>query len=222
MQHGHKHAHGLYHRHSAVDLEPFVKAPESIIVKRSSSTVDTPADAPADLDDGSDSMINLMLIILGIVFFALVLVLVLFLFRRARHARQAQEKTEDLPSYYDAAGNTKNHHGLTIETTHNGKPSVLHISKDGKPMLPNPDSPPHSPDNVPEIRITFPDEQDEHGRNQKGQVLIVRVGENATVGLEPVPDEQLPAYEKDAKSQFYSVDMDDIGGLKEKDRTIFQ
>lgn len=89
-------------------------------------------------------------------------------------------------------------------------------------MLANPHSPPHSPDNVPEIHITFPDEQDEQGRPKSGRVLVVRVGDNATVGLEPVREEQLPAYEKEAKGGFYTIDMNQIGGLKEKDRNMFQ
>ncbi|KAL2213197.1 hypothetical protein CC79DRAFT_8054 [Sarocladium strictum] len=199
-----------------ISITPFVKSPEDLS-KRSS----TSQDMPADIDDGSDSMINLMLVVLGIVFFALILVSILFVFRRVRRNRQLQGHT--LPSYYDAAGSVKNPRGLTIETTHpNGRSSVLVIGRDGQPMLPNPNSPPHSPDNVPEIRITFPDEQDAQGRHQSGRVLVVRVGENATVGLEPVQEEQLPAYEKDAKAGFYSVDMDQIGGLKEKDRNLFQ
>jgi hypothetical protein len=194
---------------------PFVKSPEGLFKRNSSAQ-----DMPADLDDGSDNMINLMLIVLGIVFLALILVSFLFVFRRVRRNRLLQAET--LPSYYDAAGSVKNTRGLTIETTHNGRSSVLVIGRDGQPMLPNPNSPPHSPDNVPEIRITFPDEQDEQGRQQNGRVLVVRVGENATVGLEPVNEEQLPAYSKEEKAGFYSLDMDDIGGLKEKDRNLFK
>lgn len=85
-------------------------------------------------------------------------------------------------------------------------------------MLANPSSPPHSPDNVPEIHITFPEEEDESGRRKSGRVLVVRVGDNATVGMEPLDEEQLPAYEKESSHQFYSIDMDDIGGLREKER----
>lgn len=83
-------------------------------------------------------------------------------------------------------------------------------------MIKNPSSPPLSPDNVPEIRITFPDEQDASGRRTSGRVVIVRVGERGNVGLEPVRDEQLPAYEKQSGEKFHSIDMDRIGGLKEK------
>ncbi len=83
-------------------------------------------------------------------------------------------------------------------------------------MLANPNSPPLSPENVPEIRITFPDEQDESGRLKSGRVVVVRVGETS-IGLEPLQDEQLPAYEKEGGERFHSIDMDRIGGLKEKE-----
>ena len=82
-------------------------------------------------------------------------------------------------------------------------------------MISNPSSPPLSPDNVPEIRITFPDEQDEAGRRKSGRVVVVRVGETG-VGLEPLKEEQLPAYEKETGERFHSIDMERIGGLKEK------
>lgn len=166
--------------------------------------------------EGSDNerMIDLSLLVLGLLFFSLILVSCLWLLRRARQRRMQAEET--LPSYYDAK---RNHRGLTIETTHNGRASVLVISRDGKPMLRSPNSPPHSPDNVPEIHITFPDEKDAQGQQKSGRVLVVRVGDNATVGLEPMHDEQLPAYEKEAKGQFYSLDMNEIGGLKEKNHT---
>lgn len=82
-------------------------------------------------------------------------------------------------------------------------------------MASSPSSLPLSPDNVPEIRITFPDEQDEAGRPKSGRVVVVRVGETG-VGLEPLRDEQLPAYEKESGERFHSLDMERIGGLKEK------
>jgi hypothetical protein len=161
-------------------------------------------------------MIDMTLLVLGLLLFALILVSCLWLLRRARQRRM---QAESLPSYHDIS---RNRHGLTIETTHNGRASVLVIGRDGNPMLRSPNSPPHSPDNVPEIHITFPDEKDAQGHHKSGRVLVVRVGDNATVGLEPMHNEQLPAYEKEAKGQFYSLDMNEIGGLKEKDRTVFQ
>lgn len=169
-------------------------------------------------DDGNSNVIHLLIIVLSVlVVLGLLLVGVLILLKRTR---RQQRQRNSLPQYNDvvqdngARGN--NHQRLTIETR-NGRSSVL-VMKDGQPMLANPSSPPHSPDNVPEIHITFPEEEDESGRRKSGRVLVVRVGDNATVGMEPLDEEQLPAYEKESSHQFYSIDMDDIGGLREKER----
>ncbi|KAK2604330.1 hypothetical protein N8I77_007272 [Diaporthe amygdali] len=149
-------------------------------------------DVLAEDDEGSPNVINLLIIILAVVVvLGLLLGGVLFILRRMRNNQQR---------------------------TRNGHSSVLVFNKDGQPMLANPNQPPHSPDNVPEIHITFPEEEDDSGRRKSGRVLVVRVGDNATVGMEPLDEEQLPAYEKESSHQFYSIDMDDIGGLKEKKR----
>jgi len=167
-----------------------------------------------------DTVINAMIALLSLVFFGLVLVAILVLLKRMR--KQQQMRAEILPQYYDSevkSGRNANHRRLTINTG-NGRRSVLVFNRDGSPMLANPSSPPHSPDNVPEIHITFPDEHDEQGRRKSGRVVVVRVGD-ATVGMEPLQEEQLPAYEKEGKGQFYSIDIDHIGGLKEKDPREF-
>jgi cbb3-type cytochrome oxidase subunit 3 len=166
----------------------------------------------------NDSIVNLLIAVLSLLFFGLMLLGLLFMFRRMR--RQRQMRAEVLPQYYDVdVKRTHNHRGLTIQTgqSNDGRASVIVINQDRQPMLSNPRSPPHSPDNVPQIHITFPDEHDDQGRTKSGRVLLVRVGDNAAVGLEPLSEEQLPAYEKDSKSQFYAVDLDKIGGLKEKE-----
>ncbi|KAI1641035.1 hypothetical protein F4809DRAFT_296254 [Biscogniauxia mediterranea] len=167
-------------------------------------------------DGQSDTVINLMIAFLGVAFLGLVLVAVLVMLRRARHQRRMRE--ESLPHYNDVkheeAGNSQR---FTIQTP-DGRSSFLVVN--GRPMLADPNAPPHSPTNIPQIHITFPDEQDEHGRQKNGRVVVVRVGDT-TVGLEPVKEEQLPAYEKESSSGFYSIDMDGIGGLKEKERTQF-
>ena len=180
------------------------------------------SDDSSDSEDGSDKMINILLLALALVFFILVLLSAFFLFRRYR--RQQRMRNEVRPTYYDSKHHVSgpNPRGLTIETSHNGRSSTIYIGRDGQPMLANPNSPPHSPDNVPEIHITFPDEQDDEGKRRSGRVLVVRVGDNATVGLEPMQEEPLPAYEKEAKNGFYSLDMDQIGGLKEKDPNLFK
>lgn len=164
--------------------------------------------------DDKSSTVNLLIALLCVVFFGLLSLASLVLLRRMRRQKKMMEET--LPQYQDVK-RTGNHRGLTIQTSGgNGRSSVIVVNGNGQPMLANPHSPPHSPDNVPEIHITFPDEQDEQGRRKSGRVVVVRVGET-TVGLEPLHEEQLPAYEKESSTQFYSVDIDKIGGLKEKE-----
>lgn len=90
------------------------------------------------------------------------------------------------------------------------------------------DSPP--PSDVPEIRITFPEEQDDQGKTVGGRVVVVRIGESGGIGLEPLDEKKeiemqghgyqekdiekdgLPAYEH---TRFESLDLDRMGGLKE-------
>lgn len=172
-------------------------------------------DAPVLADSSSNNntqVINLLIALLALIFIGLLSFALLTVLRRMRTKKQAMAST--LPQYNDVK-RTGNHRRLTIQTG-DGRSSTIVIGRDGQPMLANPQQPPHSPDNVPEIHITFPDEQDEQGRSKSGRVVVVRVGDT-TVGLEPLDEEQLPAYEKESKSQFYAIDIDKIGGLKEKE-----
>ncbi|KAI5281012.1 hypothetical protein KEM52_004020, partial [Ascosphaera acerosa] len=50
------------------------------------------------------------------------------------------------------------------------------------------DEPP--PSAVPEIRITFPDDEDAHGRRVAGRVVVVRIGESGGIGLEPLDEKR--------------------------------
>ena len=159
------------------------------------------------------SVVNLLIALLVLVFVGLLAFALFVLLRRMR--RQKQMRNDTLPQYHDVK-RTGNHRRLTIQTGSNGRSSIIVVGGKGQPMLANPQSPPHSPDNVPEIHITFPDEHDEQGRPRSGRVVVVRVGETS-VGLEPLNNDQRPAYEKESKTQFYAIDMDKIGGLKEKE-----
>ena len=78
-------------------------------------------------------------------------------------------------------------------------------------------SPPQSP--VPEIRITFPEEEDAGGKRQSGRVVVVRISEQGGLGLEPYNEESLPPYQSSDSGRFESLDLDRIGGLKEVNQT---
>jgi hypothetical protein len=153
------------------------------------------------------NVVSLVVSLLVLVVLGLGLVAALFFLRSVRKAKREAE----LPLYEKRQSN---HRRLTITATPFGKgrESVI-VYEEKQDLMANSSSPPPSP--VPEIRITFPDEVDEAGKKQSGRVLVVRVGEHS-VGLEPLEDD-LPPYQRDASDRFDSLDLDRIGGLKEKD-----
>lgn len=71
---------------------------------------------------------------------------------------------------------------------------------------------------MPEIRITFPEEEDEVGKSKSGRVVVVSISETGGLGLEPYSDEHLPAYQQSDAERFQSLDLDRMGGLKELER----
>lgn len=161
----------------------------------------------------SGTMIDLLIALLVLVFVGLLLVGGLYIMRRIRRSRAVARQS--LPQYNDTE-HAPDHRRVTITTSPYGRGSSIYVYDEKSSILSNPSSTPLSPDSVPEIRITFPDEQDEGGRRKSGRVLVVRVGETG-VGLEPLKEEeQLPAYQKETGERFQSIDIERIGGLKEK------
>jgi hypothetical protein len=150
----------------------------------------------------------LLVTLLMIVILGMLCIGGLMFLRSIRRARQQHGDVEQLPAY-EKRQSTLNR--LTITAMpYKGRESVVVYSEKHNLM----DSPPASP--VPEIRITFPDEVDEAGKQQSGRVVIVRVGDHS-VGLEPVNNDDLPPYQRDSSDRFDSLDLDRMGGLKDKD-----
>lgn len=148
-------------------------------------------------------MYNLLIAL--VVLFALIAVLVsgLLMLRTYRNKNKKRQQ-DSLPSYQQDARRSLIRSTLTINA-----PAYVEHEKQG---LMNEGSPPGSP--IPEIRITFPEEVDEGGRRKSGRVVVVRVGEH-TVGMEPVND-NLPPYQQKDSDRYESLDLDRMGGLKEK------
>jgi hypothetical protein len=163
-----------------------------------------------DETNGSDytlrpSVINLLLALLTLVFFALGLVGILYILRRRRAATN-----QLLPTHQK----TSNHRRLTITATpYTGKTESIHVYDEKRNLIESSSSPPDSP--VPEIRVTFPDEEDPSGR-KNGRVVVVRIGDSGSVGMEPVAQDGLPPYQSNETARFQSLDLERMGGLKEK------
>jgi type II secretory pathway pseudopilin PulG len=158
----------------------------------------------------SPTMVNLLIALLVLAIVALLLVVSLLVLR---HVRRSRKQAETLPMYNEKR-KTLNHRRLTITASPtSGRPSSIYVYQEKQNLIDNSSSPPSSP--IPEIRITFPEEIDEAGKRTSGRVVVVRVGEHS-IGLEPVQeDHQLPPYQQN--DRFQSLDLDRIGGLKEKD-----
>ncbi len=181
----------------------------SSIVARGSAFLQTRDEMSTSM---STTMIDLLIALMALIFVSLLLIGALYAVRKIRRSRAISR--QQLPIYNDSKP-ISNHRRLTITATPYGRGSSIYVYDEKSSILGNSSSPPLSPENVPEIRITFPDEQDESGRRKSGRVVVVRVGETG-VGLEPLKEEQLPAYEKENGERFHSIDMERIGGLKEK------
>lgn len=150
----------------------------------------------------SPMTVDLLIVLVSLSFAGLVSVGLIYAVRKYQAHRASRHTT--LPSYH-----SRNIHDLNIAAA----PYYDEKRHSSGSSSSSPSSGPSSP--VPEIRITFPDDVDGQGRQLKGRVVVVRVGEKGGVGLEPVRDEQLPKYERDGK-KWDELDMELMGGLKEK------
>lgn len=158
-------------------------------------------------DSFDPTMVSLLVSLLVLVVLGIILVGALLFLRNMRRAK----KEAELPLYNEKR--SSNHRRLTITTPFGKGRDSIYVYEEKQDLMANSTSPPASP--IPEIRITFPEEVDEAGKRQSGRVVVVRVGEHS-VGLEPL-QEQLPPYQRDASDRFDSLDLDRMGGLKEKD-----
>lgn len=159
------------------------------------------------------SMLNLVVTLLGLVCLGLGLVGFLYFLRRRRQAR----KQSILPQH----SRSSNHRSLTIQAPpySSVKTQSVYVLNEKRDLLENSDSPPPSP--VPEIRITFPDEEDKEGKRMSGKVVVVRIGESGSIGMEPVTEDQLPPYQSSDAERFHSLDLERMGGLREKETRPF-
>lgn len=161
------------------------------------------------------TMMKLLIALLSIILVGLLSMVTLYILRHIRLSKQ--RKQSELPLYNERSGHRSNHRRLTITASPYGhRDSSIHIYNEKQSLVDYASLPPTSP--VPEIRITFPDEEDEAGKRKSGRVVVVRIGEREAVGLEPLVEENLPPYEKSDAERYQSLDLDRMGGLKEKEQ----
>jgi len=162
-------------------------------------------------------MTNLLIALAALLFLGLALTAALLILRNRRKAKQIQ-KLADLPFQpHPTAPRISNHRRLTVTASPYGRHSKPISLYNEKEMMIEESSRPSSPSSpLPEIRITFPEEEDDAGKRKSGRVVVVRISENGGVGLEPYNDDHLPPYQRSDAERFHSLDLDRMGGLKEK------
>lgn len=160
----------------------------------------------ANYEANNHTMSSLLISLVILIALTLVLSFSLFVLNRIRKQRKA---AGTLPTYESA---NKNQHGLTISTRNS---TLMYSEKEQ--LLDNSSPMPLSPENVPEIRITFPEETDKETGRRISRVMVVEVGEAGVGFVRPLKEEALPPYQQRSDDRFASVDLERIGGLKEKD-----
>jgi len=132
-----------------------------------------------------------------------------------RRKRLAREQTL-LPTRQPVSP-TSHHRSASITDFRSpGTNDAIFVYDEKMNLLHNSSAPP--PTSIPEIRITFPDDDDmPEGEKQKGRVVVVHITDSGSIGMSPLEHEDLPPYEKEDSGRFQSLDLERIGGLREKE-----
>jgi hypothetical protein len=147
------------------------------------------------------------------VFFTLLLLAALssiafYALRRKRLARDAAL----LPTYHQVS----HHRSASVSNFNTGhRNESVFVYDEKMNLIHNSSNPPSAA--VPEIHITFPDEDEKSGSSQPGRVVVVHITDSGSVGMAPLKRDNLPPYQKEDADRFQSLDLERIGGLREKE-----
>ena len=156
---------------------------------------------------------SLLFVFFALLFLASALSISRLYLRRKRLAREQAL----LPRYHQSS----HHHSVSMTNIPAfGRNDSVFVYDEKMNLIANSSSPPSSA--VPEIRVTFPDDDDHSGRRQSGRVVVVHVTDTGSVGMSPLSQEQLPPYQRSDPERFQSLDLDRMGGLREKESTPVQ
>ena len=166
---------------------------------------------------------TLLIVLLALVVLGIVSIGALFLLRQIRRRRRLQqsqpssEPAMTAPSAFMQRKPSHTRRNITAAPygRHSPSISVAATTDENSAFLGEKSgSRPESP--VPEIRITFPEEEGAKGGSGSRRSVVVTISDQGSVGLEPCRDEEpLPPYQR-AEGRFQSLDMERMGGLREK------
>ncbi|THX17181.1 hypothetical protein D6D13_01036 [Aureobasidium pullulans] len=155
----------------------------------------------------SPTMAALLIALVVLLIIALLCIIALYFMRWRKRSLRADSLPFDEEK--SSSARSSRHHRVTVRPHE----SII-VYQEKQSLINNSEAPP-SANPVPEIRLHFPEEVDTSGKRQSGRVVVIRVGDHS-IGLEPV-SENLPPYQNSESDRFQSLDLERIGGLKEKD-----
>jgi hypothetical protein len=162
---------------------------------------------PTFSDYYSSGMGPLLFTCFALILLGSILSIIVLCLRRRRLAKQSRS----LPQY-----NVHSHRrsASVINLPQVGRNESVFVYDDKMNLISNTNSIP--PSAVPQIRVTFPDEE-EGGNNRSGRVVVVHVTDTGSVGMSPLHEEPAPPYQRADAERFQSLDLDRLGGLREKE-----
>jgi hypothetical protein len=151
---------------------------------------------------------SLLFVFCGLLLTGSVLAIFLIILRRKRVAARHAV----IPQYH---GRTHVHRrsasAINVPTTRN---ESVFVYDEKMNLIANSSNPP--PTSVPQIRVTFPDDEENGGQGRPGRVVVVHVTDTGSVGMSPLQHEPAPPYQHADSERFHSLDLERIGGLREK------
>jgi len=173
---------------------------------------ETPRVTGSSTDDNLPTyeMNHLVFVFSTLLLLAVLSSLLFYAMRRKRLAREAAV----LPTYHQVS----HHRSASISNFNTGhRNESVFVYDEKMNLIHNSGNPPTTA--IPEIHITFPDDDEKSGGNQKGRVVVVHITDTGSVGMEPLSRDNLPPYQKEDADRFQSLDLERIGGLREKENS---
>lgn len=149
----------------------------------------------------------ILVTLFGLIMLGSLLSLALFIMRRKRLTRQRQF----LPQYH---GHSHHRSASVTNLPQITRNERVFVYDEKMNLISNSSNSP--PAEIPQIRVTFPDD-DSEGQSRAGRVVVVHVTDTGSVGMSPLHSEPAPPYQRQDAERFQSLDLDRMGGLREKD-----
>lgn len=150
----------------------------------------------------------LLMVFFGLILAGSCLTLALICFRRKRIA----QRQVLLPQYRAHAHNRS---ASVTNLPNLARNESVFVYDEKMNLIANSANPP--PSTVPQIRVTFPDDDESNGQPRPGRVVVVHVTDSGSVGMSPLAQGPAPPYQTADAERFQSLDLDRMGGLREKD-----